>query len=76
MTYYKALAGRLRRCGWVCIDEAHDGDLVDYYFKFTHPGFSNDEASQYIIEMTTASNKDGTPGKILKLWQGGRRCHI
>lgn len=34
MMWYKSFAGRLRRCGWVCIDEAHGGDLVDHYFKF------------------------------------------
>lgn len=76
MTYYKALAGRLRRCGWVLIDEAHGGDLVEHYFKYDHPSHSPQESAAYQIEMTAASNKDGTPGKILKLWQGGRPCRV
>lgn len=77
MKWYKQFSERLRRCGWVLIDEAHGGDLVDHYFKYTHPGFeTNDEATRHMIEFTAASNKDGTPGKIVQLWQGGRPCRV
>ncbi len=76
MKYHKQLAGRLQRCGWVIVDEAHGGDLVDHYFKYDHPSHTNEESSQCIIEITTANNKDGSPGKITGLWQGGRPCRV
>lgn len=77
--YYKTLSRRLAQCGWEIIDESHEnapneyGRIIPHYFKYAHP---NDKNNRYIIEITTESNKDGTPGKIRQVWQGGKPCRI
>lgn len=73
--YYKTLANRLTRCGWEITDEGHGGNIYPHYFKYDHPADESRD-NRNTIEMVTASNKDGTPGKILKLWQGGRPCRV
>lgn len=80
--YYKTFADRLRRCGWEVIDESHEntpgepGRLVPHYFKYAHPADLERGETRYIIELTTDSNKDGSPGKIRQVWQGGKLCRI
>ena len=77
--FYKTLAGRLARYGWKIIDESHEstpnepGRLIPHYFKYAHPADTSRD-NRHIIEITTESNKDGTPGKIRQLWQGGKPC--
>lgn len=73
--YYKTLANRLTRCGWEITDEGHGVNIYPHYFKYDHPADKSRD-NLNTIEMVTASNKDGTPGKILKLWQGGRPCRV
>lgn len=81
MTYYKTLQKRLAACGWEIIDESHEqtpnepGRLIPHYFKYAHPADTSRD-DRYIIEITAESNKDGTPGKIINLWQGGRPCRV
>lgn len=81
MTYFKTLQKRLEANGWEIIDESHEqtqneiGRLVPHYFKYAHPADTSRD-NRYVIEITAESNKDGTPGKIIKLWQGGRSCRV
>lgn len=73
--YFKTMHEKLIKCGWIVIDEAHNGDLIDHYFKYTHPSATiPDDCTP--IELTAASKKDGTPGRITNIWQNGRKCRI
>lgn len=77
--YYKQFAKRLAACGWYIIDESHEetinepGRIYPHYFKYAH-----DDTTDYYnnIEICTANLKDGSPGRIVKLYQGGRPCRI
>ena len=79
--YYKTFSERLRRAGWQIIDEGHEshtneiGRLIPHYFKYAHP-HDDSRDDRHVIEITTDSNKDGTPGKIRQVWQGRRRVRI
>lgn len=75
MTYYKSFARRLQACGWEITDEGHGGNIYPHYYKYDHP---TDESrdNRYTIEFVCASNKDGSPGRILKAWQGGKPCRV
>lgn len=76
--YYKSLEKRLSAYGWIIVDESHEkelnelGRLVPHYFKYIHP---KDTSGKYDIELTVQSNKNGTPGKIMKIWQGGKELN-
>lgn len=73
--YYKSLEKMLSASGYIIVDESHEkepnqpGRLIPHYFKYVHP---KDAAGEYDIELTAKSNKNGTPGKIIKIWQGGK----
>lgn len=73
--FYKTLSERLSRCGWVVTDESHGGNIYPHYFKYDHPADESRDSSN-TIEMVCASNKNGSPGRILKLWQGGKPCRV
>lgn len=79
MKLYKQFSQQLAKCGWIITDESHEsesnepGRIYPHYYKYIQPNFSDD---RYDIEMVCDSNKDGTPGRILKLWQGGRPCRV
>ena len=75
MTYYKALAARLSRCGWKITDESHGGNIWPHYFRYDHPADTSRD-SRNTIEIYCFSNKDGMPGRIGKLFQGGRPCRV
>ena len=70
--YYKTMAARLAGCGWTVTEESHGGDIYPHYFKYDHP--ADDEGRT--IEFVCNSNKNGTPGRILKMWQGGKPCRV
>ena len=80
MMYYKTLSARLQRCGWILTDESHEeklnepGRIAPHYFKYMHPTITDDNYS--IIEIITGNNKDGSPGKIRQIWQGGKPCRV
>ena len=76
--YYKTMETRLFSAGWSIIDESHErepnepGRLVPHYVKFAPPP----ESPAEMIEITADSTKTGKPGRILKIWQGGRPCRV
>lgn len=72
--YYKTLATRLQCNGWTLIDEGH-GNRVPHYFKYGHPK-DDSRDDRFVIEMSCTANKNGSPGQILRLWQGGRLIPI
>lgn len=70
--YYKTIAEKLSQSGWTITEESHGGNLYQHYFKYDHP---NDKAGQ-TIEIVCTSNNDGRPGRIIKMWQGGKPCYV
>lgn len=69
--FYKTFSKRLVSCGWTITEEVHGGNIYPHYFKYDHPA-----AIACTIELVCASNKDGTPGRIVEMWQGGKPCRI
>ena len=73
--WYKTLAARMHRCGWTITDESHEtepcqhGRLVPHYVEFS------DNVGN-TVTITATSNKNGTPGKITKMWINGARCDL
>lgn len=66
--FYKTFSQQLTACGWIITEESHGGDIYPHYFKYDHPA---DEEGR-TIEIVCSNNKNGTPGRILKAWQGGK----
>lgn len=73
--YYKTMAARLSRCGWEITDEGHGGNIYAHYYKYNHPADESRD-SCYTIELFCSANKDGTPGKIVKAYQGGHLVRL
>ena len=73
--YYKTMAARLSRCGWEITDEGHGGNIYAHYYKYNHPADESRD-SRYTIELFCSANKDGTPGKIVKAYQGGHLVRL
>lgn len=71
--FYKNYSRQLSANGWICTEEKHDLDFYPHYFKYEHPRDGEGRA----IEIFCISNKDGTPGKITEILQGGKiiRAH-
>lgn len=75
MIYYKSIEKRLVSCGWELVRQNSINPFTGVGTAlWRHPGFSEDFQKQYEIEAVFAANKNGTPGKILQLFQGGRVC--
>lgn len=70
--FYKTFSKRLTACGWNITEESHGGNIYPHYYKYDHP----EDTEGRTIEFVCASNKNGTPGKILKMWQGGKPCRV
>ena len=72
MRYYKTFIKQLRNTGWILTDEGHGGDIYPHYFRYDHP--ADDEGRT--IEFVCDSCKDGSPGRILRMWQGGKEVVV
>ena len=68
--FYRTLARCLQEKGWKITDEGH-GNIYPHYFKYDHPD-DDSRGSCSTIEVVCASNHDGTPGRVLRLYQGGK----
>lgn len=68
--YYKTFSKRLSACGWEITGEGHGGSIYPHYFRYNHPSV------EHTIELVCASNKDGTPGRIIKAWQDGKPARV
>lgn len=67
--FYKAYKKKLENDGYTITDEGHGGNIYPHYFKYEN---EDDPAPiMNTIEFVCANNKNGTPGKILKMWQNG-----
>lgn len=71
--YYKTMRRRLESCGW----EPQEKQATDVYQEiWDHRAHTLEESQKYKILLVCAYNKDGTPGKILEAYQGGKLCRV
>lgn len=73
--YYKTFSRILASAGWEVIDEGHGGNIYPHYYKYAHPKDQSRD-DRFVIEFVCADNKNGTPGRILKAWQGGKPVRL
>ena len=67
MAWYKTLEKRLNRCGWwldtPCTLLALNQPAGTHIARYVH--------EDSVIDIIAALNKDGTPGKVLRVWRDG-----
>ena len=70
---YVTYKHRLESCGWKITDESHGGNIYPHFFRYDYGGEWDNETA---IELYCAANKDGSPGKILRAFKGGKKAQI
>ena len=75
--FYKTYEKRLTACGW----KVKRRNSINPFTSigavwWVHPHDTPDEQRRREICIEYRPNKDGTPGRILTVWQGGRLCRI
>lgn len=75
--YYKTMRRRLESCGW-SPTETYSTDVFPDVFHETwkNRSYIGEDYERYRVHLVCEYNKDGTPGKILEIYQGGKLCRV
>lgn len=71
--WYKTIAARMHRCGWVITDESHEQEPGEWGRLFPHYVEFSDNIGN-TVAVAAESNKDGTPGRVFRIWRNGAPC--
>lgn len=64
---------RLENNGWKITNESHGDNIYPHFFRYDYGGEWDNETA---IELYCAANKDGSPGKVLRAFKGGKEVQI